>query len=303
MEFSTFTYLLKMGFKNIRRNKVYTIAATLTIAACIFLFGLFYIAMVNVESIIKTSEDRMPIQVYFDEQITEQQVDAIGKLIRSRSSVAETRYISAADAWADFQDKIFADDPSLTSGIGEDDNPLENSDSYVVYVRGIEQQKPLAEYLRSVDGVRKVVYSEAAADAFTTLNWMIAWAVLLSMIILILISVVIINNSLAVGMEARKEKIRTMLLMGARASFVRMPFVVEGLSIGMIGAFIPIVGLLAIYNFGADKLAAKLSALCSGTVLLPASAVFPQFIMIAVLIGIGVGLLGSFVTLRKHLKF
>lgn len=302
MEFNTFAYLCRMGFKNMRRNRVYLAASVITMSICIFLFGIFFLAMANVENMLKTAENEMAVLVFFDEDISQKQIEEIGNQIRQRQEVIKTTYVSADEAWESFQNKVI-DGQNQEAEVEEtEQNPLAHSDNYQVYIRGIEHQKAFVDYIKTVDGVRKATHSEAAVEVLTIINKVISAATMLCMVILVLISVFLINNTLAVGMEARKEKIKVMLLMGAKNSFVKVPYIVEGLVIGILGSGIPLFFLLLTYRWGIERITGKLDILKKGVQFLPAGAVFPQLAIIAVLLGISVGFFGSLITIRRHLK-
>lgn len=301
MEFNTLVYLCKMGFKNMSRNRVYLGASVMTMSICIFLFGICFLAMSNGERMLKSVEDGMAVLVFFDEDITQKQIEEIGTKIRQRPEVTQTKYISGAQAWDTFQSKVFEEPLSLSEAEGQQ-NPLANSDNYQVQIRGIQYQKDFVSYVKTLEGVRKVTHSEAAAEVLTRLNKVIRAISMLSMGILALISILLINNTLAVSMEARKEKIKLMLLMGAQNAFVKVPYIMEGLVIGILGAGIPLLILLPTYWWGADQITAQLQLVQRGIQLLPVGAVFPQLSILAVLLSVGAGFISSLLTIHHHLK-
>lgn len=134
MRISTFGYVGKQGVKNIWRNKMFSLASIATMSACIFLFGLFFSIIVNFQHIIKTAEEGVAITVFFEEDATDSEKKAIGKALEARKDVAEVKYISAEEAWEEFQKQYFADNPELAEGF-KNDNPLASSDNYEVYMK------------------------------------------------------------------------------------------------------------------------------------------------------------------------
>ena len=126
MRISTFGYVGKQGVKNIWRNKMFSLASIATMSACIFLFGLFFSIIVNFQHIIKT-EEGVAITVFFEEDATDSEKKAIGKALEARKDVAEVKYISAEEAWEEFQKQYFADNPELAEGF-KNDNPLASSE-------------------------------------------------------------------------------------------------------------------------------------------------------------------------------
>lgn len=164
MRLSSIGYTFRQGIKNIFRNKWFSLASVATMTACIFLFGLFYSIVTNFEYIVKEAEEGVAVTVFFDDGISQEQIDAIGRQILERPEVSDVKYVSAQEAWENYKEKYFQDNPELAEGF-EEDNPLAQSSSYEVYVQDIEDQGSLVEYISTLDGVRKVNQSEAAANA------------------------------------------------------------------------------------------------------------------------------------------
>lgn len=301
MEFSTLSYLIKMGLKNIRRNKVYMIGSVVTMSICIFLFGIFFISLSNVESILKTAEDEMSILVFFQEGIEKNKVEEIGQQIRQQENVIETNYVSADAAWEEFQNKIFEDDETVADDY-KDTNPLAQSDHYKVRISGIENQTGFVTYVKGLEGVRKVTHSETTVRLLSTANRVLAMLTAGCMLLLVLISLFLVNNTLAVGMESRKDKIKVMQLMGAKPSFIKVPFIVEGLFIGIFGTGIPLFVLFIVYEWVMENVNLTLGIFQKGIPFLSASSIFPVLTVIAGILGIGTGLFGSLFTIKRHLK-
>ena len=133
MRISTLGYVGKQGVKNIWRNKMFSLASIATMSACIFLFGLFFSILVNFQYIIRTAEEGVAITVFFDEDATDEQKQEIGDELRARDGVSEVVYVSAEEAWDEFKEEYFGDNPELAEGFA-DDNPLATSDNYEVYM-------------------------------------------------------------------------------------------------------------------------------------------------------------------------
>ncbi len=132
MRISTFGYSMKQGVKNIGRNKMFSIASIATMAACIFLFGLFYSIVINLNYIVEKAEEGVAITVFFNDDATQEQKDEIGSQLEQKDGVLEVNYISAEDAWDKFQDDYFGESKDAAEGF-KNDNPLANSDSYEIY--------------------------------------------------------------------------------------------------------------------------------------------------------------------------
>jgi len=131
MRFSTFFYTIKQGLKSIWRNKMFSLASIATMTACIFLFGLFFIIVVNFQSMVKEAESGVAVTVLFDEGITEEKIEEIGDLIRARVEVSRIEYTSPEEAWESFKDVYFNGNEAVAESFAND-NPLANSASYSI---------------------------------------------------------------------------------------------------------------------------------------------------------------------------
>ena len=303
MRISTFGYVGKQGVKNIWRNKMFSLASIATMSACIFLFGVFFSIIVNFQHIIKTAEEGVAITVFFEEDAT------------ARKDVAEVKYISAEEAWEEFQKQYFADNPELAEGF-KNDNPLASSDNYEVYMKTAEDsksltarsrslsetQKELVSYAQKLDGVREVNKSDVVAKMLSSVNTLVAVISIAIIIILLGVSIFLISNTVTMGITVRKEEIAIMKYIGAKDFVVRSPFVIEGLIIGIFGAAIPLVLLYFLYDKAVQYIMVKFSILENIITFLPVSTVYQILLPIGVVMGIGIGFLGSFFTVRKHLK-
>ena len=157
MKINTFFYTFKQGIRSIFKNKWYSLASVATIGACLFLFGVFFAIIVNIQNIVKNAEEGVSVTVFFDEGLEDAKIKEIGNLINSRPEVAadRTNFVSAEEAWAGFRDEYLGE---YADGFTE--NPLANSANYEIYLNDISQQDTLVEYLENLDGVRRVNYSQ-----------------------------------------------------------------------------------------------------------------------------------------------
>ena len=239
MRISTVGYSMKQGVKNIGRNKLFSIASIATMAACIFLFGLFYSIVVNFNYIVEKAEEGVAITVFFNEDATDEQKEEIGKELEAADGVLEVNYVSADDAWSQFQDEYFGDNADLAEGF-QTDNPLANSDNYEVYMSDVSKQSDVVKFAEGLDGVRSVNRSDVVAKTLTSVNRLVGYVSIAIIAILLAVSIFLISNTVTMGITVRREEIAIMKYIGAKDSFVRAPFVIEGLLIGVIGALLPL---------------------------------------------------------------
>ncbi len=301
MRISTFFYSVKQGLINIWRNKMFSLASIATMGACIFLFGLFFSIVENFQSMVKDAESGVAVTVFFDKGISDDQIEEIGALIDKRAEVSKKEFVSADEAWDEFKEVYFDGNEEAASSFAED-NPLANSASYEIYMNDISMQSTLVDYLKSIDGVRDVKQSEVVANTLTDFNKLIGYISAGIILILLCVSVFLISNTITVGISVRREEIGIMKLIGATDYFVRAPFVVEGILIGLIGSVLPLGLLYVLYEKIIGYIGEKFTFISSMMKFLPVGEVFHTLVPVALVLGVGIGFIGSKITIRKHLK-
>ena len=297
---STIWYTLKQGVKNIKRNWMFSLASIITMAACIFLVGVFYSLVTNVDNIAHKVEQEVPITVFFDEGTTDEQMQEVGNLIQARPEVDLLEFESGDQAGQNFKDKYFQGSDAADGF--KDDNPLVNSSNYQVYLNQIEKQTELVNYIQSLEHVREVNQSEQAANTLGSCNKLVSYASIIIIAILLLISIFLISNTVSVGISVRKEEIGIMKYIGATDAFVRAPFVLEGMVLGVIGAAIPLAALYFLYNTAVEFILTKFNVLTGVVDFIPVWQIYQVLLPIGLLLGIGIGFIGSIWTTRKHLR-
>ncbi len=283
---------------------MFSVASVATMAACIFIFGLFFSLVINVRYIVKNAEEGVSITVLFEEGLDQAKINTIGEQIRQYKGVTKVDYISAEEAWNDFAEEYFGskEDADKYSQGFINDNPLANSSSYAVYIDHIEGQDALVKYIEELEGVRTVNQLKGATQALTTFNTLITYVAVAIIAILLCVATFLISNTIATGISIRKEEIGIMKLIGATNGFVRAPFIMEGLIIGFIGAAIPLGLLFVMYNKGIEFVATRFSMLNNMMTFLDVVQVFEILIPVALILGMGIGFFGSMRTIRKHLN-
>jgi len=294
---STFFYTLAQGFRSIFRNKLFSLASIATIGACLFLFGLFYAIVTNFQHIVKTAEEGVSVTVFFKEGTTEERMSEIGDMILQRPEVSNINFISADEAWESFRGDYFE---GYNDGFTE--NPLANSANYEIYLSDVSMQSALVTYLESINDVRMVRRSEITATTLTGVNLLIGYVSVGIIAILLAVSVFLISNTVTIGISVRKEEINIMKYIGATDFFVRAPFVIEGMLIGLIGALVPLGIIYLIYNYVLSYIMERFTALSGLLNFLPVEAIFSTLTPVSLGIGVGIGFIGSFTTVRKHLR-
>ncbi|MCR5591924.1 MAG: permease-like cell division protein FtsX [Lachnospiraceae bacterium] len=298
MRISTLWYTFKQGFKNIFRNKVFSLATIATISSCIFLFGLFYCLVINVQYSVKAAQSGVAVTVFFDEGLSDDKIQQIGSQIQSREEVSEVKFVSSAEAWDSFKEDYLGE---YADGY-EGDNPLEGSENYEIYLKDVSKQPELVEWLNSVPGIREVNRSDITAEVLTNVNTLISYVSLAIIGILLLVSVFLISNTVAMGISVRREEIGIMRLIGAKDFVVRSPFVIEGILIGLIGSALPLVAIYYLYKLMMEYANANFAVLSDMLKFMSVQELFRNLIPISLILGVGIGFLGSLITVRRHLK-
>lgn len=284
-----------------RKNRMFTLASIGTMAACLFLFGMFYFIVSNFNHMVKEVETSVGVTVFFEEGISQEQIDSIGEAIKAREEVDHMDFISAEKAWDQFVKDNFKENPELVNSFGTD-NPLKDSASWQVFIKDISAQEEVAAYIETIEGVRLVKRSDDTAKGLENANKLISYISIAIILILLAVSIFLINSTISTGITVRRAEIGIMRLMGASDFFIRAPFIVEGVVIGIIGASIPLVILVVSYDSIINYINNKFQLISNWLTFLEAAQIFSILIPLCLLIGIGIGFLGSFFTVRKHLN-
>lgn len=301
MRLSTIGYCLQQGFKNIWRNKLFSLASLATMAACIFMFGIFFCIVENFQHFVKEAEEGVAVTVLFEEGMSEEDIMDIGDQLTKRSEVSQIVYVSADEAWKSYQEIYFKDAPELADAF-VDDNPLANSANLEIYMKDIAEQQNLVDYISSIEGVRKINRSDAVADILSGFNRLISYVSVAIIGLLLAVAVFLISNTVAIGISVRKEEIAIMRLIGAKNSFIKAPFLIEGITIGIIGSAVPLACLYYIYNKLVLYIALKFDMLTSVMKFLQVNELFRILLPVGMALGVGIGFFGSFFTIQRHLK-
>ena len=298
---STFWYCLKQGIANICRNILFSLASIATISACIFLFCLFFSLAANVIHGARTAQETVGISVFFAEGMTEDEILAAGEEIKGWKEVRQAEYTSAEEAWDTFKAQYFEGAEDLAEGF-ENDNPLANSASFEIFLNDISDQESVADRLEAMDGVRRVRYSSTLAAGFTSVGKMIGLISALIIGVLLAVAVFLISNTISVAAAFRRRENEIMRYIGATNFMIRAPFLVEGLLLGLLGALVPLGGIWVLYEKGMLYLEENYSMITDLVEPLALGTIFPYMTGGALMLGVGIGLLVSFVTIQRHLR-
>ena len=301
MKINTLRYSFKQGFINIRRNLLFSLASLGTIIACLFMLGVFYSVVLNMRHEVKRIEDSLTVTVFFEKGIDEQRIMAIGDEIKSIANVDTINYVSSDVAWKSYVDDVYNGDMNYVQNIFGEDNPLEDAASYEITLKDISRQEETVTTIKAIPNVRKVNSSDGTAQSLNSISRLVGYASLGLILILLLVSMFLISNTITIGISVRKDEIAIMKLIGAKDSFVRTPFLVEGVMIGLIGSIIPMILLFFMYDAVVDYLTAHYNVVANLIHFVSTAQVIKGVTPISLLLGIGIGFVASFVTTHKHL--
>ena len=232
----------------------------------------------------------------------ESQESKLDNLIASKQAeVSDLEFVSADDAWDSFKQTYFEGNEAAAESFAGD-NPLANDASYSIYMNDISMQQTLVTYLQSVDGIREVKQSAVVANTLTDFNKLIGYVSAGIIIILLGVAVFLISNTITVGISVRREEIGIMRLIGAKNSFIKAPFLIEGVIIGLVGAALPLAVLYYLYHKIVLYVAAEFNMLTSVMKFLPVNELFSTLLPVGMLLGVGIGFFGSVFTSQRHLK-
>lgn len=304
MRIRTMKTCVKDGFKSIFRNGLMSLASIGTIAACLIILGITYCLVINVQHFATNLDGNLGMVAFLKAGITEQEVQDLERKLDERTDVREYRYVSADEAWQNFKQEMLGGDELNDELMGElgEDNPLQNSANIEIYPVQAEDQQNIVSFLNQESAVRKVSYSANASQALASFGKLVTYVGIALIAFLIFIALLLIANTIKLSVYIRRNEINIMKYIGATDSFVKVPFIVEGIFIGCLGAILPTV----IIYFGYDSLIGLLNdRFAAITVLvefLSVNEVMKGLLPIFLVLSIVVGAVGSMISIRKHLK-
>lgn len=287
-----FGYLVKEGFKNVWSNRIMSIASVCVLISCLILTGAAELLSLNVEKVVDSVGQSNETTVYLKDSVSELEAVYIGKDIEKIDNVTSVRFYSKVDAFETYRDEL---GDELFNKISEESNPL--PDSYIVAMDDLSLYEPTVKQIQAIDGVDTISNRSEIAKKLTDISNIVNMICFWIVIALIVISLFIIANTIRATMYSRRFEISIMKSVGATNSFVRLPFLVEGVIIGLVSSIIATGCISLLYNAGMSAIEQFIPfdpIPLSDVIVFVASA----FLIAGVLIGF----LGSFMSIRKYLK-
>ena len=297
MKYNVLGYLIGEGFRNVFKNKKSTGASLMIMCATMLIFGLFFLIGENVNYMLKSVEEEQGMQVYMILDATEEQIDKLGEEIRALDYVATAEMVSKEDAYNIMYDRL---GPEYLEGYTTEDNPFKVS--YVVKLTELEKSEEVKSNIENLENVSKIEIGSKEINALINIANGVRIISGVILILLIIISIFIISNTIKLTVHARRKEISIMKYVGATNSFIRWPFIVEGIIIGVIAAMLSILLLGLLYNFATEKILESSVTNMIPISLLSFTDIFSLVVTVYLLLGIGIGALGSIISMRKYLE-
>ena len=298
MKYNILGYLIGEGFSNVFKNKKSTGASLMIMCATMIIFGIFLILTQNINHFVKEVESAQGIQVYIKNEATEEQIKEIGENIKQLNGVNTAVYVSKEDALNQMKEK-FGDKKDLLAGY-EENNIFPAS--YVVTLTDLNLSKEVQEQISQMENIKKITSKDETVTTLLNLANGIKIVTGIILILLVIISTFIIANTIKLTVHARRKEISIMKYVGATNGFIRWPFIVEGMIIGIAASAISIVIVGGAYSFLAEQLVNSQFMQVINMSLVSFSDMFNSIIFVYMLLGIGIGAIGSIISMRKYLK-
>ena len=298
MRYNVISYLIGEGFKSTFKQKKMTSASIIIMCATMFIFGLFFVIGENVNSVIKQIESQQGIQIFIEETATDEQIDQLGNQIKNINGVNKVTFVSKQDALNSMK-AVLEDNQSILEGWDEE-NPFPAS--YFVTLTDLSLNEEVQEQIFKLDYVDEIESQNNTISKLQSLANGIQIMTIIILVLLIVISIFIISYTIKLTVHARRKEISIMKYVGATNGFIRGPFIVEGVIIGIISAVITLVVLGLCYNAVMGGIGESVLVQDIGIGLLSFSDMFFLVLTVYLLLGIGIGILGSVISMRKYLK-
>lgn len=292
MKLSAMRYLTREGLRNVWQNRFMSVASVAVLAACLLLTGLSYLALANVERAFKWVYGQNMVVVFARTDCTDEQITAMGDALKALENVEKTEFLSKEETLEKYKDSLPEETYASLQG---EDNPM--PDAYLVTFRDLESFDETVAQIKAIDGVDDASYDGNIAATLRTVR-RIALEVGLGVVVLLLVvSLFIIANTIKLTVYNRRLEIYIMRSVGATGAFIRVPFMVEGMTLGILsgGVAFFLVWLLYVKLLG---LLPQTTALFS---LVPFKEVWSVLIVGFLVIGMLTGMLGSAIATGKYL--
>ena len=298
MKHNVLGYLLGEGFRNVFNNKKSSGASLAIMCATMLIFGVFFIIVQNINNMVTSLEEQQGMQIFIKKEATEAQIEQIGEQIKALDGINTITFVSDVDALNTMKEKL-KDKQALLSGWDES-NPFRAS--YVITLTDLKLSSSIQDEIWKIDNIYSIESRDDTINALVSIANGVRIVSAAILILLILISIFIIANTIKLTVHARRKEISIMKYVGATDGFIRWPFIIEGILIGIMAALLSIGLLTIIYSLIVNSVSQSTMLQKIGVNLLSFGNMLNILIIVYLILGIGIGTLGSSISMRKYLK-
>lgn len=296
MKLDSVKYFIKDAFKSIVRNKTLSIASMATVAATLFILGTVTLTMVNVDKAVAHIGSKIEVKVFIKDDITSDQQDALRGKLEAIEGVKEVTLETKEQALEKVKDQMKDDAEMLTAGFDEK-NPFPGS--FTVKVTKPEVVDSIIESTKTAEGVEKIKDARDIIDKISKLTSSIKVVGIIAFVVFILVSLFLIGNTIKITVYSRKREIGIMKYVGATDWFIRWPFIIEGVILGIAGGIVSTIVLNVAYAMIVNSISPETLL---GFTLVGVSYIWKVIVWEFILSGIFIGTVGSIISMRKFLK-
>lgn len=288
-------YLTKEGVRNVWSNRLMSVASIAVLTSCLLLIGVAVMLYANIDMALDDVQEQNIIMVYLEDNISEEDINTVGQDIRMISDIESAEFVSKEDAYQS-QLESLGDDAKLMEGLEE--NPL--PDSYEVYLKTLDHYDTVQDSLKSIDHVASVRGNSDLAEQVRQISRAVTIVSVGIIVMLLAVSLFIIANTVRVTMYNRRLEISIMKAVGATNWFIRWPFIIEGVIIGIVSGFVAELLVFGLYELTLKNIGNVFSML--GGAAIPFSAYAVKMLIAFIFVGILAGAVGSIVSMARYLK-
>ena len=289
-------YAVKQAFKQAFRNRAMSLASMFSITAMLLILGLFFILVVNINMVSETAKKQFDtIQVYLLDETTYEQASAMLSELDGNEGVKEATYLSNEEAMATWRAK-WGDNAYLLDGL--ENNPLPNS--LLIKVTKLEAADAVVAKIKTFEGIEDIKYYKDTVDQLMKVTGLIQVGAMIVIIFLVIVAVVVVSNTIKLTVLAREREISIMKYVGATNWFIRGPFLIEGIIIGILSASIS-VGIISFIYYKITELIGPEVFVMLSTTMVPGKFLVIHLVWIFLALGVSIGACGSIVSMRRFL--
>ena len=298
MRYNVLGYLISEGLRNVLKNKKSTGASLMIMCATMLIFGLFFLIGENVNYMMKEVESEQGMQVFMYKNATEEQIQKLEDDLKKLDNVAKVTHVTKEEGLNNIKER-FGENARLLD-VYLENNPL--GDSFVVQLTDLTKADEVKANIENLDNIKEITAKDKVVNALISIANGIKIISAVILVLLIVISIFIIANTIKLTVHARRKEISIMKYVGATNGFIRWPFIVEGIVIGIVAALISILILGLAYNGIVNRIVSSSIANTMGLSVLPFSNILGQVVGVYLILGIGIGAIGSIISMRKYLE-